>query len=110
MGEISWGGAEGTLLAAAADLYLVPATTAAVVRQITLQNNTGGAETVTISKRAGGVDYPLFIISLADEHSVEFPGNGGSIALDAGDSIRGDDGGSAAGIDYTVSYAEEDLS
>jgi len=109
MGEITWGGAEGTLPAAAADLYLVAASTAAVVRQITLQNNTGGAETVTISKRAGGVDYPLFIVALADGHQTEFPASGGSVQLDAGDSIRGDDGGSAAGIDYTISYAEEAL-
>jgi len=109
MGEISWGGVEGTLPAAAADLYIVPATTAAVVRQVTLQNDTGGSETVTISKRAGGVDYVLFKQTLADGYSCEFPGNGGSIALDTGDSIRGDDGGSAAGIDYTISYAEEAL-
>lgn len=110
MGDITWGGVEGTLPAAAADLYLVPATTAAVVRSITLQNDTGGDETVTISKRAGGVDYVLFKQALADGYSCEFPAAGGSIALDTGDSIRGDDGGSAAGIDYTVSYAEEDLS
>lgn len=102
-----WGGTEGTLPAAAANLYLVAAGYRAVVRMITLQNDTGGAETVTISKRAGGTDYQLFEISLADGYSVEFPGNGGSIMLDAGDSIRGDDGGSAAGIDYTISYAEE---
>ncbi len=108
MGAITWGGAEGTLPAAAADLYLVAADTAAVVRMITLQNDTGGDETVTVSKRAAAVDYVLFKIDLADGYSVEFP-TSGSIALDTGDSIRGDDGGSAAGIDYTISYAEEAL-
>lgn len=106
MGEISWGGVEGTLPAATAALYTVPASTAAVVRLITLQNSTGGDETVRLYKRAAAVDYEIVNQVLADGYLFNGP-TSGAIQLDAGDSIRGDDNGAAAGIDYTISYAEE---
>jgi len=108
MGEITWGGVEGTLPAAAADLYLVAADTAAVVRLITAQNSTGGDEEIRFYKRAGGVNYEIANQSLLDGYRYEGPAHG-AIQLDAGDSIQGDDNGAAAGIDYTISYAEEAL-
>lgn len=108
MGEVTWGGEEGTLPAATAALYTVPASTVAVVRLITAQNSTGGDETIRFYKRAAAVDYEIVNQTLADGHLFNGP-NSGAFQLDAGDSIRGDDNGAAAGIDYTISYAEEAL-
>lgn len=108
MGQFSLFGEEGTLPAVAADLYLVPAGTAAVVRLITLMNDTGGDETVRLYKRAGGVNYEIVNQVLADGHRYEGP-TSGAVQLDAGDSIQGDDAGSAAGIDYTLSGAEKEI-
>lgn len=98
--------ANGQLAAAEGSLYSVPAATAAIVKTITLVNNSAGAITINlyILKSAGTSRRIIPVnMSLASGFSLE---TDQEYTLGAADSIRGD-ASSATTVDFTVSGVEE---
>lgn len=110
MGTFTWKIlADGQLPNAAAALYTCPATTETAIRKIFLTNVSGGSVNITISVRPSGGTSRVVIdnMTLADENTRVT----GNFTLEAGDSIRGDDGGAGgAAVDYVILGAEEDVS
>ena len=83
--------ADGQLPNAEGDLYTCPAGTTTYVKSITLHNTDAAAHTCTVLLLpSGGVARVIIDVALGAGYTtyVETP-----LVLDAGDKIRGDDGG-----------------
>ena len=96
---------QGELPAAAGVLYTVPGATEAIVKLITLVNQTAGALTVTMWID-GAADANLWV-----PPTFEIPANGsaewsGSLALEAAITIRGATAGGANDITYLITGLE----
>lgn len=110
MGDFSWKIlADGQLPNADAALYTVPADTETAIRRIAMTNVSGGAVNITLSIRPnGGVSRVLIDNQTLEDENTR---NEGGFTLEAGDAIRGDDGGAGgADVDYIIFGAEEDIS
>ena len=97
--------AQGELPVAAGILYTVPGATEAIVKQVTLVNQTAGALTVTMWID-GNTDAELWV-----SPTFEIPANGsaewsGSMALEAAITIRGATAGGANDITYLITGLE----
>lgn len=110
MGDFSWKIlADGQLANADAVIYTVPADTETAIRKITLTNVSGGVVNITVSIRPSGGASRVII----DDQTLndKYTRVSGGHTLEAGDAIRGDDGGAGgAAVDYVVTGAEEDIS
>jgi len=98
--------AAGQLPAARGDLYTVPGSTTTYIKSITLHNTHTSALTCTLAKEpaGGGTEYVIIYVELGADETFYFDE---PTILDATDVLRGDAGGTAAKVDYTVSGAEE---
>jgi len=98
--------ADGQLPAARGDLYTVPAGTTAYVKSITLHNTHTSVLACTLTKEptGAGTERIVTYVELGADETFYFDE---STILDATDVLRGDDGGTGAKVDYTVSGAEE---
>jgi len=98
--------AAGQLPAARGDLYTVPGATITYIKSITLHNTGAAANPCTITKEptGAGTEYIIIYVELGPDETFLF---NEPTVLDATDVLRGDDGGTGAEVDYTVSGAEE---
>jgi hypothetical protein len=91
--------ASGILPAADAALYTAPAATSTAIKQIKLENKSGGSVTYTLTvKPSGGTARQFDKVALASNYGREIDA---LETLGAGDAIRGSDGNGAA-IEYTI--------
>lgn len=110
MGDFSWKIlADGQLPNADAAIYTVGANLEVAIRKMTFTNVSGGAVNITVRvlPNAGAARVIVDDQNLDDKNSriVSW------LTLEAGDSVRGDDGGAGgAAVDYVIMGAEEDIS
>jgi len=91
--------AQGQLPATVGTLYTVPASTTAIVKYITLTNNTAGAQTAQLFHDGTAAAQSILpAISIAAGGWAEFEG---TIIMEAADTLSGDSD-AATSITYTV--------
>lgn len=97
--------ADGLLPAAEADLYVVPNNTTTYIKSIILYSTATPLARTLYMKPGGGASRVIASVLLGAAETFYF---NESLVLDAGDAIRGHDGGdTGAVVDYTIYGAEE---
>lgn len=110
MGDFSWKIlADGQLPNADAAIYTVGADLEVAIRQIRLTNISGGSVTISMSiEPSGGVARVIIDEQVLADKNTRVTGG---FTLEAGDAIRGDDGGAGGvDVDFVITGAEEDIS